>query len=183
MTRKMKIIILSALVLCAVFGFGKTVLSAEQINAYFFWGDGCPHCEKEKEFLDYMQTKYRTFKINDFEVYNNNKNASLLKEVAGKLGIRVDGVPATFIGDQVFIGYADFATPVQIENRIKECMMIDCPDSIAEIVASRDSQIDINDDANKKTLLNKLTKTTGGLVVLAIFGILAVGFVVFRAKK
>jgi thiol-disulfide isomerase/thioredoxin len=25
---------------------------------YFFWGDGCPHCEEEKQFLNEMKKKY-----------------------------------------------------------------------------------------------------------------------------
>lgn len=175
-----------ALFFIFVFGnfiFAEPANAATEINAYFFWGEGCPHCEKEKEFLDYMQTKYRALNINDFEVYNSNNNAGMLKEIAGKLIVRVDGVPAVFIGDQAFIGYADFATPIQIENRIKECMMVDCPDSIAEVISSHNNQLDSDADANKTTILSKLTKTTGGLVFLAILGIFIVGFVAFRIKK
>jgi len=27
------------------------VLAQNPVNVYFFWGQGCPHCEREKEFL------------------------------------------------------------------------------------------------------------------------------------
>jgi glutaredoxin len=186
MSKTAKIIIFCAIIFCAVFGFSKVTWSATQINAYFFWGDGCPHCEKEKDFLDYMATKYRALKINDFEIYNNGSNSKILKQSAGLLGARVDGVPALIIGDQFFIGYAEFTTPIQIENRIKECLMMECSDSIANIVAqtnnfSEDKNSNNNED--EKTLLGKITKTPGGLVALFIIAVLAVGLVAYQVKK
>ena len=27
----------------------------EKVNIYFFYGDGCPHCKKEEEFLDALK--------------------------------------------------------------------------------------------------------------------------------
>ncbi|KKT07630.1 MAG: putative membrane protein, partial [Candidatus Nomurabacteria bacterium GW2011_GWB1_43_19] len=33
-------------------------LAADPINIYFFWGEGCPHCEKEKPFLETLEEKY-----------------------------------------------------------------------------------------------------------------------------
>jgi len=44
-----------ALFFIFVFGnfiFAEPANAVTEINAYFFWGEGCPHCEKEKEFLD-----------------------------------------------------------------------------------------------------------------------------------
>ena len=40
---------------CLVFGLTTNFCFGEQneINLYFFWGQGCPHCAQEKIFLEY----------------------------------------------------------------------------------------------------------------------------------
>ncbi|OGY42454.1 MAG: hypothetical protein A2Y67_00245 [Candidatus Buchananbacteria bacterium RBG_13_39_9] len=43
-------------------------------NIYFFWGVGCPHCAKEKPFLEKMRQKYPQLKIKEFEVWNSADN-------------------------------------------------------------------------------------------------------------
>ena len=55
MSKKIIILLLGIIV---GFGFFNSVLATEkvfasekQVNVYFFWGEGCPHCEKEKLFL------------------------------------------------------------------------------------------------------------------------------------
>jgi len=48
------------------------------VNIYFFWGEGCPHCEDEKQFLEKLEKKYPEIKVNDFEVWNNSENRKLL---------------------------------------------------------------------------------------------------------
>ena len=52
----------------------------EKINVYFFYGDGCPHCAKEEEFLEELKNEYGD-KVNIFyyETWNNvdNKNKML----------------------------------------------------------------------------------------------------------
>ena len=44
----------------------------DDINIYFFWGNGCPHCEKEKIFLEKIKNKYSNVVVYDFEVWKNN---------------------------------------------------------------------------------------------------------------
>ena len=35
---------------------------------YLFWGDGCPHCEEEKEFLEIVKQGYPHVEMRLFEV-------------------------------------------------------------------------------------------------------------------
>jgi thiol-disulfide isomerase/thioredoxin len=36
-----------------------------------FWGEGCPHCEKEKEFLNGLVRKHPGLTVKDYEVWRN----------------------------------------------------------------------------------------------------------------
>lgn len=108
---------------------------SHEVNLYFFCGQGCPHCAKEKPFLDSLKNKYPQLKIYDFEVGYNKKNRELLIEVGKKLNIDISGVPLTIINDQAIIGYYnDETTGKQIENLVISCLNTDCKDSIKEII-------------------------------------------------
>ena len=79
----------------------------KKINIYFFWGDGCPHCEEEYEFWDSIIDDYKD-KINHIyglEVWNNKKNANSMKKFAKYKGDEIKGVPYTIIGEKSFIGF------------------------------------------------------------------------------
>jgi thiol-disulfide isomerase/thioredoxin len=106
----------------------------KQVNVYFFWGEGCPHCDQEKPFLDQLERKYPTVKVFDFEVWNNAENRRYLIEVGEKLKTDVSGVPFTVVGDEAYIGFSQSLTSEQIEDRLKYCVSNSCSDSVAEIV-------------------------------------------------
>ena len=117
----------------AIFLFSCPVQAENKVNVYFFWGDGCPHCAKEKELLDYYAHKYPFVQVLDFELYNNYSNTQTLSEVATILNTRVDGVPFTVIGDQTFSGYSENISPDKIYERIEYCHAHDCQDSLVNL--------------------------------------------------
>ena len=41
--------------------------AAEEVDVYLFYGEGCPHCEAEEEFLDEIKEEYN-LNINTYEV-------------------------------------------------------------------------------------------------------------------
>ena len=93
----------------------------KKINIYFFWGDGCPHCEEEYEFWDSILNDYKT-KINHIyglEVWNNKENANEMKKVAEYKDEKIKGVPYTIIGDKSFIGF-DKSMKKQMKKKIEE---------------------------------------------------------------
>lgn len=93
----------------------------KKVNIYFFWGDGCPHCEEEYEFWDSIMDEYKD-KINHIyglEVWKNKKNAESLKEFAKFIGDEVKGVPYTIIGDKTFVGF-DKSMKKQMMKKIDE---------------------------------------------------------------
>lgn len=85
-------------------------------TVYLFYGEGCPHCAKEEQFLGSLQLQSRfPVNIKKFEVWHNVDNAELLTRVAGKLGATVRGVPFTVVGKHFTEGYlSDETTGAQI---------------------------------------------------------------------
>ncbi|MFU8889186.1 MAG: glutaredoxin family protein [Trueperaceae bacterium] len=79
------------------------------VPIYFFWGDGCPHCATQKVFLEQLKADHPNVVVYDFEVYYVEENRSLMTAMAAAFGRTVTGVPMTFIGDEVWVGYNDAA--------------------------------------------------------------------------
>ncbi len=109
---------------------------------YLFWWDGCPHCEKEREFLPSLQEKYGDkLIIEQYEIWNNKDNRSLIQEVAKQFDAPVNSVPVTLVGDKKIIGYwTDATTGKQIEEAVVYCLQNQCPDLVAPVLASRNQQ-------------------------------------------
>ena len=79
-----------------------------KVNIYFFWGDGCPHCEEGFKFLDSISDEYgKYFKLNKFEVWKNEDNAKLMEQFASKMGDEISGVPYIVIGERTFKGFSE----------------------------------------------------------------------------
>ena len=66
------------LFLFILFFTSATLVEAKDATMYFFYGEGCPHCAKEKEFLNEMEVKYPNLEIKRYEVYNNSENKNLM---------------------------------------------------------------------------------------------------------
>ncbi|MDA8241862.1 MAG: thioredoxin family protein [Nitrospiraceae bacterium] len=104
--------------------------AADKVVVYLFWSEGCPHCRDEKAFLDAMAKRYPQLDVNYLEVKKNPANAKLFSDMAEAYGVKLTGVPATFIGDaEPIVGYrGDGTTGRDIEERIQGCIRDGCPD-------------------------------------------------------
>jgi cytochrome c biogenesis protein CcdA/glutaredoxin/thiol-disulfide isomerase/thioredoxin len=95
---------------------------------YFFWGEGCPHCQLEKDFLVSMEEKYAEVEVKSFETWSNKENVRLFHQVAQNYGVKAGGVPVTFISDfDPIIGFGEELKP-DIENKIINCLETGCID-------------------------------------------------------
>ena len=88
------------------------------IKITVFWREGCPHCEKEFAFLDELKKQYPELEVKSYEVSKSPENAQVFKELMGRVGAKQLGVPATIIGNSVFIGFSE-DTANQIEQQIR----------------------------------------------------------------
>ena len=79
-----------------------------KVNIYFFWGNGCPHCEKEFEFFESIETEYGDyFTLNTFETWYDEDNREILKQFASNMEDEITGVPYTIIGNKTFKGFSE----------------------------------------------------------------------------
>ncbi len=126
----MKKVFLFATVFVSLFFFGRTSFAEtdNRVTIHFFWGQGCPHCSKEKEFLQELQNKYPQMVIKDYEV-SKPENAELLQEAGEKLNATVPGVPFTVIGEHYVVGYHnDQTTGKKIEEHLQCAIETGCRD-------------------------------------------------------
>lgn len=90
----------------------------DAIKLILFWRDGCPHCEKEIEFLYELKKKYPRLEVNAFEVSESPENAKAFQDVMKKIGAKRPAVPATIIGNAVFMGFSE-DTERGIEQQVR----------------------------------------------------------------
>lgn len=103
---------------------------AKKTTLYLFWGEGCPHCEREKEFLEGLRRTFPSLEVRAFEVWRNKKNADYFHAVMQAAGAKSVGVPATVVGDRLFFGFTE-RTARAIEDAAALCVRAGCPDTEA----------------------------------------------------
>jgi cytochrome c biogenesis protein CcdA len=81
--------------------------SETEVNIYFFWGDGCPHCEDEWVFLNELTSRNSNINVVDYEVWYDKDNQKVLLEFSKALGFDPVAVPITVIGDRYWVGYTE----------------------------------------------------------------------------
>jgi glutaredoxin len=76
-----------------------------QIDVYFFYGEGCPHCAVASPFLAKMESKY-PIQLHSYDIYTNREHISLFNEYLDKYEVKTEdrAVPAVFISDSYFVG-------------------------------------------------------------------------------
>lgn len=120
-------VLLLAVILLVGFSFPISAQAAdpdcENVDVHFFWAEGCPHCAKEKNFLDKLEKKYPEIEIRRFEVGNNRENQQHMQQLANKLGVQVRGVPFTVVGDQHFVGYHNDQTTGEAIEKAVQCIL------------------------------------------------------------
>ena len=96
----------------------------------FFWGEGCPHCEKERAFLQELRSRRPWLVVRDFEVWKNRENAALYRRVLQAARITRGGVPLTVVGTLVYLGFNE-QNRRWIEETVAFCRESGCPDGAA----------------------------------------------------
>lgn len=96
----------------------------EPVEINFFWQEGCPHCAKEKVFLDKLEQEYGDrIHVNRYEILRSEENLELLLQFIERSGKQITGVPATFIRDEVVVGFSSEAdTGKRIRSIIDQCL-------------------------------------------------------------
>ncbi len=123
------------------FGVFSVSIASEKVDAYLFFGNGCPHCDKEIKFFESIKYKYPDLNLTTYEVYYSQENSLLMQKVANYLGAEGGGVPFLIIGDKYFVGFGDKSSILEIESRINECSVIKCPNNVGGILGLKNEEV------------------------------------------
>lgn len=147
------------------------VQAASTVTAYLFYGNGCPHCAKERDFLKKLDEKYPQLEVKEYEIYYNQKNNALLQKVATQLKTDVGGVPFLVIGDKYYVGFAEGITSQEVESRIMNCSNTACTDSVAAIIGEQVNQkVEPSTSPEPKKIEEPNTLTDTKTISVPVFG-------------
>ncbi|MFC1687706.1 hypothetical protein ACFL0L_03940 [Patescibacteria group bacterium] len=104
--------------------------AAKPVEVYFFYSDTCPHCSHAGTFLDSLEKQYgEQIAIHRYEVTNDKEGQVLFQEFISHVDQLITGVPATFIGNQVIVGFGtEDTTGAQLVSLIDTCLDAECVD-------------------------------------------------------
>lgn len=143
--------ILKFLIVFAVFLLLPVSAKADEkvINIHLFYGNGCPHCAAEEEFLsDYLKDR-TDVKLYKYEIWYDSHNQELLSKVQKEMGTtNKSGVPFTVIGKKTIVGYADGVTDEQIKDAINYYLNNDYRDYAGEITG-KVKKTEVKEDTTK----------------------------------
>lgn len=143
--------ILKFLIVFAVFLLLPVSAKADEkvINIHLFYGNGCPHCAAEEEFLsDYLKDR-TDVKLYKYEIWYDSHNQELLSKVQKEMGTtNKNGVPFTVIGKKTIVGYADGVTDEQIKDAINYYLNNDYRDYAGEITG-KVKKAEVKEDITK----------------------------------
>ena len=92
-----------------------------KVNIYLFYGNGCPHCAKEEEFLEEISNKYKEeINIYKYETWYDANNKELMLQAKEVNGVNKNiSVPFTVMGSEVYSGYNSYVGD-KIEKKLIE---------------------------------------------------------------
>jgi cytochrome c biogenesis protein CcdA len=110
-----------------------------RLDIYLFWAIGCPHCEREIEFLKRLEREEPRLRAHYLEVSRDAANQRVFATVAGRFAPDDPAVPLTVVGDAAMVGYAtDETSGAALRQRIAFCLAHNCPDTVGPLIhASR----------------------------------------------
>lgn len=132
-------LILLAVLVAFVLTFPATEAAEGKVVMYFFWSEGCPYCAREKPFLESLKEKYPSLVVVKKEISSNRENVKLLQKMGEEYGRNVRGVPATFLGDRVWVGYED-KIGEEIEEKLQQCVVGSCVDPMVRLKGESEVQ-------------------------------------------
>lgn len=120
-----KKLILAILVFVFALNNFNLVLAQEALFEISFFSSAiCPHCAKEREFLNDLEKKYPEIRVQEYEVIYHPENQKILKDFYEKYKVPTGEqglVPATFTPTKYFIGFNE-QIGQEIEGCIRNCL-------------------------------------------------------------
>ncbi len=115
-----------------------TIQTSKSVTAFYFYGDGCSHCEKVKPLLSTLETRYPELRLTRFEINNNPKNLQTFSEMTKKYGV-ASRVPLIIIGNSAFSGDVEITNRFEPEILIEKQRLLSCNDTVQPVTPVKDS--------------------------------------------
>lgn len=125
-----KIVFFLVGIIISFFAVSDVFAAENKVTLYLFYGDGCPHCAHEKEFLNDIKDDYNNLEIVQYEVWYDEDNQDFLEKVKEELEIDKNGVPVTIIGETVIMGYSD-----SMQGKIKRAIKFYTENEYKDVVS------------------------------------------------
>lgn len=87
---------------------------AERVSLLFFWGEGCPHCEQAKPFLDKLAKSRQRLVVERIEVRKNRDGRKRFVETMKRLGAQAVGIPTFVVNNDYAVGFLAGTTEQQV---------------------------------------------------------------------
>jgi thiol-disulfide isomerase/thioredoxin len=127
-------------VLILIAAFAAAAQPQPRVEVYLFWAIGCPHCEREIDFLKRLEAQEPRLRVHYLEVSHDARNRAALAEVVRRLAIEDPGVPLALVGDAPLVGYGNDQTSGAVLRRmVGYCLANPCPDTVAPLVGASGS--------------------------------------------
>ena len=124
-----------AALILALFAFAAVAQPRDQVEAYLFWGAGCPHCERAIDFLKRLEAEEPRLRVHYLEVTRDAANRRAFAAVVEKIALEDPAVPLTLVGDAAMIGYAsDETSGAELRRMIGYCLARGCPDTVGPML-------------------------------------------------
>ena len=131
-------LVLNALLAALFFALSAVTAAAQpsgRVDLYLFWAIGCPHCEREIEFLKRLEAEEPRLRVHYLEVSRDAANQKAFTAVVEKFVPDDPAVPLTLVGDAAMVGYGtDETSGAGLRRRIAYCLASGCPDTIGPMV-------------------------------------------------
>jgi glutaredoxin len=175
----MKKAVLIMLILAVLFS---TTALALKTTVVMFHGAGCPHCEKMDEFLVELESRYPDLEVKSLEVYFNDRNHDIFKELSMMFNKTIQGVPTLFIDSVVIIGFDDSMRP-QIESMIATCVTDGCPSPLDRL--SPESRAMVANASRSGVISNRDLGGIGAYVCVFVVLVLlvSVSVIIFISRR
>ncbi len=112
---------LGVLFLLSLFLLPRPIKALNTVHFYLFYGDGCPHCAEEEEWLKEMEEKYDNLVIHRYETWYDVENQNLMIDLKTYLGESIEkpkSVPFSVIGEDTYIGFG-----ASLENSMEDSII------------------------------------------------------------
>jgi glutaredoxin len=99
---------------------------SHEVDVYFFWRDGCRHCEEQKPLMERLGARERV-RLHSHEVVKDAASRALFLELAEAHGFEPRGVPVTIVGARHWVGF-HAGMEAELERAVRACLEAPCPD-------------------------------------------------------